>query len=121
MNNSDIIKLFISNKTKQSNRRGLPWNQYGNVCPNYNLKAESNNFEKKRTILYQTTKFWTSPTLKHLQMTKYMYVETCLWEGRKHCGKRRKCWLPAFSPFPKMFSKGSFFRVVKSQDCVVKG
>ena len=20
----------------------------------------------------------------------------------KHCGKRRKCWLPAFSPFPKM-------------------
>ena len=23
---------------------------------------------------------------------------------RKHCGKRRKCWLPAFSPFPTMFS-----------------
>ena len=23
--------------------------------------------------------------------------------GRKHCGKRRKCWLPAFSPFPTMF------------------
>ena len=22
----------------------------------------------------------------------------------KHCGKRRKCWLPAFSPFPTMFS-----------------
>ena len=22
----------------------------------------------------------------------------------KHCGKRRKCWLPAFSPFPAMFS-----------------
>ena len=21
--------------------------------------------------------------------------------GRKHCGKRRKCWLPAFSPFPR--------------------
>ena len=27
-----------------------------------------------------------------------------LWLGRKHCGKRRKCWLPAFSPFPTMFS-----------------
>ena len=25
-------------------------------------------------------------------------------EARKHCGKRRKCWLPAFSPFPTMFS-----------------
>ena len=23
---------------------------------------------------------------------------------RKYCGKRRKCWLPAFSPFPTMFS-----------------
>ena len=22
----------------------------------------------------------------------------------KHCGKRRKCWLRAFSPFPTMFS-----------------
>ena len=29
--------------------------------------------------------------------------------GRKHCRKRRKCWLPAFSPFPAMFSKGCFF------------
>ena len=28
------------------------------------------------------------------------------WKDRKHCGKRRKCWLPAFSPFPTMFSKG---------------
>ena len=40
--------------------------------------------------------------------------------GRKHCGKRRKCWLPAFSPFPTMFSKGFFLGVVKSRDCVVK-
>ena len=24
----------------------------------------------------------------------------------KHYGKRRKCWLPAFFPFPTMFSKG---------------
>ena len=23
---------------------------------------------------------------------------------RKHCGKRRKCWQPAFSPFHTMFS-----------------
>ena len=22
----------------------------------------------------------------------------------KHCGKRRKCWKPAFSPFPTVFS-----------------
>ena len=39
---------------------------------------------------------------------------------RKHCGKRRKCWLPAFSPVLTVFCKALFFRVVKSQDCVVK-
>ena len=27
-------------------------------------------------------------------------------------GRRRKCWLPAFSPFPTMFSKGVFLRVL---------
>ena len=36
------------------------------------------------------------------------------------CGKRRKCWLPAYSPFPATFSKGLLLRVVKSPDCVVK-
>ena len=40
--------------------------------------------------------------------------------GRKHCGKRRKCWLPAFTPSLTMFSKGFFFKVIKSRDCVVK-
>ena len=28
------------------------------------------------------------------------------WLSRKHCGKRRKCWLPAFSSFSTMFLKG---------------
>ena len=36
----------------------------------------------------------------------------CFGKGRKHCGKRRKCWLPAFSPFSTMFSKVFFHRVV---------
>ena len=43
-----------------------------------------------------------------------------LGKVEKHCGKRRKCWLPAFSPFPTMFSKEFYFRVVKSRDCIVK-
>ena len=38
----------------------------------------------------------------------------------KHCGKRMKCWLPAFYPFPTMFSKGFFVWVGKSWDCMVK-
>ena len=43
-------------------------------------------------------------------------IENCLKKGRKHSGKRRKCWLPAFSPFPTMFSKCFFPKVVKSRD-----
>ena len=35
-------------------------------------------------------------------------------------GKRRKCWLLALSPFPTLFSKGFFPRVVKSRDGVVE-
>ena len=47
-------------------------------------------------------------------------VDFCHSYDRKHCGKSRKCWLPAFSPFPTMFSKGFFLRIVKSRDREVK-
>ena len=47
-------------------------------------------------------------------------VEICFAKGSKHCGKRRKCWCPAFSPLPTMFSNSFFLRVVKSWDSVVK-
>ena len=33
--------------------------------------------------------------------------------------KIERCWLPAFSPVPTMFSKSFFHRVVKSRDCMV--
>ena len=36
-------------------------------------------------------------------------IKISLEKGRKHGGKRRKCWSPAFSPFPTMFSKALFF------------
>ena len=51
----------------------------------------------------------------------YPKIKICFGKTRKHCGKRRKCWLPVFSPCPTMFLKGFFHRVIKSQDCVVKG
>ena len=35
-------------------------------------------------------------------------------------GKGKKCWLPAFPPFPTMDSKALLFKVVTSRDCVVK-
>ena len=43
----------------------------------------------------------------------------CFGKDRKDCRKRRKLWLPAFSPCPTMISKGFFLRVIKNQDCAV--
>ena len=44
-------------------------------------------------------------------------IEIFLGKDRKHSGKRR---LSAFSPFPTMFSKGLFFMVINSHECVVE-
>ena len=55
------------------------------------------------------------------QNNRDLKIETYVGKDRKHCGKRTKCWLPAFSPFPTMFSKAFFSRGVKSQECVLKG
>ena len=48
-------------------------------------------------------------------------IKNSFENDRKHCGKRRKCWLPAFSPLHTMFSKVVFLRVAKTWDYVVKG
>ena len=53
--------------------------------------------------------FWLSYGTRHkMNLTLYHTIPTFndpekegFW---KHCGKRRKCWYPAFSPFPAMFS-----------------
>ena len=36
-------------------------------------------------------------------------MKTFFAYSRKHCGKGRKCWLSAFSPFPTMFSIAFLF------------
>ena len=43
-----------------------------------------------------------------------------LFNRVENTGKRRKYWLPAFSPFPTEFSEALFLRVFESQDCLVK-
>ena len=47
-------------------------------------------------------------------------IEISFGKGRKHCEKRGKCWLPAFSPFLTMFSKASFTWALKTRDCLGK-
>ena len=43
----------------------------------------------------------------------FLKTEILLGMDRKHCGKRKKCCLPAFSPFPTMSSKAVFVRSLK--------
>ena len=40
-----------------------------------------------------------------------------LWRDRKHCGKKRKCWLPAFSSFSPVFSKAFYLGHLKLPLC----
>ena len=49
----------------------------------------------------------------------FLNYNFCLRSGRKHYGKRRKCWLPAFSPFSTMFSS-LLLQGLENLDCVVK-
>ena len=36
-------------------------------------------------------------------------IKNCLLQDRKYCVDKGKCWLPAFPPFPTVFSKAFFF------------
>ena len=59
--------------------------------------------------LYQTTTLWTVPNSKyfdHILNSAEIMIIVC--ESSKPCWKGRKCWFPAFSPFPTRFSKGYF-------------
>ena len=56
-----------------------------------------------------------------VRKTKVTEKSNCFVKGRKHCEKRRKCWLPAFSLFLAMFSKAFIVRVNKSKQFVGKG
>ena len=41
--------------------------------------------------------------------------------GRKHCGKRRNCWLRAIPPFPTAFSEDLYCTLMKIRVCLGKG
>ena len=69
------------------------------------------------------TKFQPYPNLMHLKTTSYMLLKALnlSFIGKKTLWKRRKCWLPAYSPFPTMLSKGFILNGIKSCHCLVKG
>ena len=81
-----------------------------------NLLPHSSQFmtlTEKVLSLYQTTDF-RLVKIKHICRPENkcdLTRDILFGMARKHCGKR-KCWLPAFSPFPTMFSKGLLFRLL---------
>ena len=55
------------------------------------------------------------------QQSKYYSKHfICLLSVGNKFGKRRKCWLPAFSPISTIFSKGFFLMGFNSCHCVIK-
>ena len=77
-------------------------------------------FEDNLTV-YKTTNFKTGPKRADNKINVEQNKKEILFGmGGKHCGKMRKCWLTAVSPFSTVFTKCFFFRVVNIQDCVVK-
>ena len=82
------------------------------VCKCFFLKL---NFTKRLNFRLVQTESICRPRNKCNFTT-----EILVGMDRKHCRKGRKCWLPAFSPFPTMISKAFFSRFAKTRDCVVK-
>ena len=72
---------------------------------------------------YQTTNFRLFQTERvcRQQFQIWRKWQKVIQMGRKHCGERRNCSLRAISPFPTVFSNGSFPRGVKRCHCVGMG
>ena len=81
-------------------------------------KKDAYFFTKKKTQNFRLVQI---QSICRQQNVCGLKIEKCLGDGKKHFVKRKKCWLPAFSPFHTMFSKGFFLKFVKSWDCAVKG
>ena len=73
-------------------------------------------FIKRQTFDWSKMKAFPD---NEINVTKDLKI--CFGKDRKHCRKGRKCWLPAFSPFPIMFSESFLPKVVKSWDFMIKG
>ena len=46
------------------------------------------------------------------------------WHSNEEIGfqqVRKHYWLPAFSPFPAIFTKSFILRIIQTGDCVLKG
>ena len=76
--------------------------------------SQSNPYNANRKPVNSVSSNYISFKLSHDTIILSEKFKSIFGKGRKNCGKRRKCWLPAFSPFLSMFSKGFIsLKVVK--------
>ena len=69
-------------------------------------------------------KFWILPNWNWVCRRQFWILwkwQKVIQTVRKHCGKRRNCLLRAISPFPTVFSKDFYYRLVKTRACLGKG
>ena len=65
------------------------------------MAASASQITKIQLTLYQNNKIVDWSKLKAFADEKMNVAEMMVsLSDRSYCGKRRKCWLPAFSPFP---------------------
>ena len=79
------------------------------------LNERSDLFDKCSQKQWIETLYETGTKWKDLLTTKEWNWKLIILGGRgtEHCGKRIKCWLPAFYPFPTAFSNGFFPNVTR--------
>ena len=79
-----------------------------NLCTSHALRWFVNSLQNKQTNKKKLVQV-QSIYRRHIKCDSKIEKNVV---GRKHCEKWRKCWLPAFSPFPTMFSKVFFPRLM---------
>ena len=79
-----------------------------NPFPNYTIFTTLPNDKILNTSKFKEFADNKKIVTQSLKFTFGREFEIYIWKSIKHCRKRRKCWLPAFSPFPTMFSEAFF-------------
>ena len=73
-----------------------------------------NTLQDDKNLYLSDSKTFADDKIKVGQLFEFF-----LEKIKKNRMKRRKYWLSTFSPFPTMFSKSLFFRIVKTRAFVV--
>ena len=79
-----------------------------------NLVSLKYSIIAERLIIKRFTSWFRFPV-----MWRELSPKKALWWGRKDIWKRKKkCWLPGLTPFPRNVFNGLPFKVFRNQDCV---